>query len=58
MSIPYSKIGKYSIEIVGRFDLDAELKIWVGSDTTPIAKKFNKKVSVYDLQRVIASHIS
>lgn len=58
MSIPYSKISKYSIETAGRFDLDAELKIWVGSDPVPIAKKFNKKVSVYDLQKVIASHIS
>jgi len=58
LSIPYSKISKFSIETAGRFDLDAELKIWVGSDPEPIAKKFNKKVSVYDLQRVIASHIS
>ena len=58
MSIPYSKISKFSIETAGHFDLDAELKIWVGSDPVPIAKKFNKKVSVYDLQRVIASHIS
>jgi hypothetical protein len=38
----------------GRFDLDAELKIWVGSDTSPIQKKFNKKVNIYDLQRVLA----
>ena len=58
LSIPYSKISKFSIETAGRLDLDAELKIWVGSDPEPIAKKFNKKVSVYDLQRVIASHIS
>ena len=54
LSIPYSKITKFSIETAGRFDLDAELKIWVGSDTTPIKKKFNKKVNIYDLQKVLA----
>ena len=54
LSIPYSKITKFSIETSGRFDLDAELKIWVGSDTSPIQKKFNKKVNIYDLQRVLA----
>ena len=57
LSIPYSKITKYSIETAGTFDLDAELKIWVGSDHTPISKKFNKKVSIYDLQMVLAEHI-
>ena len=54
LSIPYSKITKFSIETSGRFDLDAELKIWVGSDSSPIQKKFNKKVNIYDLQRVLA----
>ena len=54
LSIPYSKITKFSIETSGRFDLDAELKIWIGSDPSPIQKKFNKKVSIYDLQRVLA----
>ena len=54
LSIPYSKITKFSIETAGRFDLDAELKIWVGSDTIPIQKKFNKKVNIYDLQKVLA----
>ena len=54
MSIPYVKITKFSVETAGRFDLDAELKIWVGSEPTPIQKKFNKKVNIYDLQRVLA----
>ncbi|MBT4756761.1 MAG: PH domain-containing protein [Opitutae bacterium] len=54
LSIPYSKITKFSIETSGRFDLDAELKIWIGSDPSPIQKKFNKKVNIYDLQKVLA----
>lgn len=57
LSVPYSKITKYSIETAGTFDLDAELKIWVGSDPVPISKKFNKKVSIYDLQMVLAEHV-
>ena len=57
LSVPYSKITKFSIETAGRFDLDAELKIWVGSEPSPIAKKFNKKVNIYDLQKVLAGHV-
>ena len=57
LSIPYSKITKFSIETAGHFDLDAELKIWIGSEREPIEKKFNKKVNIYDLQKVLANHI-
>lgn len=57
LSVPYNKITKFRIETAGRFDLDAELKIWVGSEIEPIEKKFNKKVNIYDLQKVLASHI-
>jgi len=56
-SIPYRKITKFSIETSGHFDLDAELKLWVGSESTPLEKKFNKKVNIYDLQKVLASHV-
>ncbi|WP_136800013.1 PH domain-containing protein [Desulfosediminicola ganghwensis] len=58
LSIPYGKITKFSIETSGHFDLDAELKIWVGSAPDPIEKTFNKKVNIYDLQKVLAKHIS
>jgi len=57
MSIPYSKITKFSIETAGHFDLDAELKLWIGSSQTPLEKKFNKKVNIYDLQKVLATHV-
>lgn len=56
LSVPYSKISKFSIETSGHFDLDAELKIWIGSEPEPIEKKFNKKVNIYELQKVLASH--
>ena len=57
LSIPYRKITKYSIETAGHFELDAELKIWIGSDPVPIEKKFSKKVNIYDLQKVLAAHL-
>jgi hypothetical protein len=58
LSIPYNKITKFSIETSGHFDLDAELKLWIGSNDTPIEKKFNKKVNIYDLQKILAIHVS
>ena len=57
LSIPYSKITKYSIETTGSFDLDAELKLWIGSEPQPIQKKFNRKVNIYDLQKVLSNHV-
>jgi hypothetical protein len=57
LSVQYSKITKFSIETAGHFDLDAELKLWIGSDPEPISKKFNKKVNIYDLQKILASHV-
>lgn len=54
LSIPYSKITMFSVESAGHFDLEAELKIWVGSHSTPIEKKFNTKVDVYQVQRILA----
>ena len=57
MSIPYSKITRFSIETSGHFDLDAELRLWIGSDKEPLQKTFNKKVNIYDLQTVLASHL-
>ena len=57
LSIPYSKVTKFSIQTGGSFDLNAELKLWIGSDTIPLEKKFNKDVSIYEVQKVLASHI-
>lgn len=58
LSILYKSIARFSIETAGHFDLDAELKIWISSENVPsISKKFNKKVNIYDLQKVLASHL-
>ncbi|HEY3371960.1 MAG TPA: PH domain-containing protein [Prolixibacteraceae bacterium] len=57
LSVAYKSISRFSIETAGTFDLDAELKIWISSETNPsITKKFNKSVDVYDVQKVLAHH--
>ena len=56
VSIAYSKITKFSKESAGHFDLDAELKIWIGSDPTPISKKFKSGDNINEVYRVISQH--
>ena len=56
-SIPYKSITHFSIETGGTFDLDAELKIWLSGTPLPILKKFNKKLSIYEVQAVLASYV-
>ncbi|NTV48945.1 MAG: PH domain-containing protein [Geobacteraceae bacterium] len=57
LSIPYGNITKFSVQTGESFDLNAELKIWIGSDTIPLEKKFNKDINVYEVQKVLASHV-
>lgn len=56
-SIPYRSITHFSIETAGTFDLDAELKIWISSTAEPIKKQFNKRLSIYEVQSVLASYV-
>jgi hypothetical protein len=56
LSIPYSKITKFSVQTGESFDLNAELKLWIGSDTIPLEKRFNKDVNIYVVQKILASH--
>jgi hypothetical protein len=57
-SVTYKSISRFSIETAGTFDLDAELKIWISSESNPsIKKQFNKTVNVYEVQKVLAYHI-
>ena len=58
LSIPYGKITMYSVETTGTFDLDAELKLWIGSNTQPIEKKFNKSVDVYAVQGLLTQLVN
>ena len=58
LSVAYKSVARFAIETAGHLDLDAELKIWVSSETLPsITRKFNKQVNIYDVQRVLAQHV-
>jgi hypothetical protein len=56
-SIPYRSITHFSVETAGTFDLEAELKIWISGSPLPIQKQFNKKLSIYEVQAVLASYV-
>ena len=56
-SIPYRSITRFSIETAGTFDLDAELKIWLTATPAPVQLQFNKKLSIYTVQSVLASYV-
>jgi hypothetical protein len=56
-SIPYRNITRFSIETAGTFDLDAELKIWLTGNPAPIQIQFSKKLSIYEVQRVLAGYV-
>jgi hypothetical protein len=57
MSLPYSKIVRFSVETAGHFDLDAELKVWVTGSPEPIELQFNKKLNIYEVQAVLAAYV-
>ncbi len=56
-SIPYRSIVRFSVETAGALDLDAELKIWVTGGAAPYQLQFNKKLSIYDVQKVLAGYV-
>ena len=56
-SIPYKSITHFSVETAGAFDLDAELKIWISGTSTPVQKRFNKQLSIYEVQAVLAGYV-
>jgi hypothetical protein len=57
MSIPYSSIKKFSKESAGILDMDAELKIWLNNDNTPITKQFGKGGNnINEVYKILSQH--
>lgn len=56
-SIPYRSITHFSVETAGHLDLEAELKIWISGMPMPVQKQFNKRLSIYEVQTVLASYV-
>lgn len=57
LTIPYSKITKFSKESAGHFDLDSELKIWIGSEPAPLVKEFKAGDNINDVYRVLGQFV-
>ena len=57
LTIPYSKITKFSKESAGHFDLDSELKIWIGSEPQPLVKEFKAGDNINDVYRVLGQFV-
>jgi hypothetical protein len=57
-SIPYRSITHFSVETAGALDLDAELKIWILGALEPVQKLFDRRLSIYEVQAVLASYVA
>lgn len=53
-SIPYAKIGMYSVETAGALDLDSELIITVSGVKTPILFEFKGRTKIVEIARFIS----
>ena len=57
LSIPYRSVTRFSVETAGMLDLDAELKLWLTATPEPIRLQFNKTLSIYEVQSVLAGYV-
>jgi hypothetical protein len=57
LSIPYSKIVKFSKENAGRMDRDAEVKIWVHGEALPLTFQFQKNANLNGIYKVLSDYI-
>jgi Bacterial PH domain len=57
LTIPYSRIVRFSKESAGLMDLDAELKIWIQGQNEPIKREFRKDKNVNEIHRVLSQAV-
>ncbi len=58
LTIPFSSIKKFSKESAGILDMDAELKIWINGEDTPIAKQFGKgSNNINEVYQILSQHL-
>ena len=55
-NIPYKSITQFKVETAGHFDMDAEIKIWISGQSSPIEKELNKKTGA-GIQRSLAQYM-
>lgn len=54
-TLPYKSIRMYSIENAGIGDLNSEVEIWTSIGQIKI--NLNRKANIYEIDKIIASHI-
>ncbi len=57
LSIPYRSITRFSIETTGHFDLDAEMKLWIGNDPLPMVKELRGSDNISAVQKALATAV-
>ncbi len=56
LSVPYRSIAMFSLETAGHFDLEAELKIWVSGQATPLQRSLGRNAGAQDIVALLAQH--
>jgi len=56
-SIPYKSISHFSVETAGTFDLDAEMKIYISGNMTPIEREFKRGADIIGVQKTLAQFV-
>ena len=56
-SIPYKSISHFSVETAGNFDMDAEMKIYISGNMTPIEREFKRGTDIQEMQKTLAQFI-
>jgi hypothetical protein len=56
LSVPYRSIVMFSIETAGHFDLEAELRIWVSGQATPLTRSLGRNAGAQEIVALLAQH--
>jgi hypothetical protein len=56
-SIPYKSISHFSVETAGTFDMDAEMKIYISGNMTPIQREFKRGANIIGVQQTLAQFV-
>jgi hypothetical protein len=55
--IPYKSISHFSVETAGTFDMDAEMRIYISGNPTPIECEFKRGTDLVGVQKILAQYI-
>ena len=56
LSVPYRSIVMFSIETAGHFDLEAELRVWVSGQPSPIVRSLGRDSGAPAILALLAQH--